>query len=392
MVDPAEVVQKTTDFARFGKFAEAEAYLAKIRKEDPRCFEAELEQIRIALFQDKVADAYQRIGEAAKKFPEDPRLVGLQGVWFIETQDFKAAAAALSWVLERNPSDSIAALNLGIAYRNLGQIHESEGALLKSLSLNPMSELAHYEYSRILTLKGRFEDAMQEILKAIRINPYFLIAYMTLTQYLRAVKRLDIAIKTYEIAIKIAPDVDFFYGQLANLYEETEDYKSALKYVKHLASKGNNYLDHMKIGIYSMMLQDYAASESAFKRAVELGPDRWQTYYNYGELKYVQGNMKEAQKLYEKAMQLVGDLDSRPYNALGLVLMYQGQLDKADSLFHKSIQINPNAVPPLMNLAVVARNKKNFAKAREWAEKAAELARDDAHLTEKIQGILKSLE
>lgn len=391
MVNPAEVVETTKDLARFGKFKEAEAYLAKVRREDPSCFEAELEQIRIALFQDKVADAYKLIAEAAKKAPNDPRLVGLQGVWFIETKDYKAAAAALSWVLERDPYDGIAALNLGIAYRHLGQIHESEGALLKSLSLNPLSELAHYEYSRILTLKGRYEDAMQEVLKAIRINPYFIIAYMTLTEYLRAVKRLDIAVKTYEIAIKVAPDVDFFYGQLANLHEEMGDYASALKYVEHLAAKGNNFMDYVKMGIYKTMLRDFTGAETAFKKAMALGPDRWQPLYDYGELKFIQNDLEGAKQYYEKALPLVKNQDSRPYNALGLVLMYQSDFVKAEPLFHRAIQINPNDPAPYMNLAVLWRNKKDFTKARDWAQKAVPLAANDAQMSEKIQGILASL-
>jgi tetratricopeptide (TPR) repeat protein len=150
-------------------------------------------------------------------------------------------------------------------------------------------------------------------------------------------------------------------------------------------------MDHMKVGTYKMMLKDFEGAEKAFKKAIELGPEHWQTHYNYGQLKLVQNDLPAARKLYEKSIPLVRNLDSRPFNELGYVLMHQREFDKAEPLFRKSIEINPNALPPYMNLAVLERNRKNIAKAREWAEKAAVLAKDDAQMSEKVKGILDSL-
>lgn len=391
MAEAAQITQKTLELTRFGKFAEANQYLDQILKQDPKQLEAYLEKIRVALYQDKLQDASDLIQTASQINPSDPRLVALQGAWFIEAEQYQGAVAALSWVLERVPNDALSAVNLGIAHRHLGQIHEAEGALLKALVLNPLSDIAHYEYSRILTLRGRFEEAMQEVLKTIRINPYFLTAYMTLTEYFKAANRIDAAIKLYEIAIKIAPDVDFFYGQLATLFELKQDYRSALHFAQVLADKNQNFMDFVKVGNYHSYLGQLDEAKAAYEKAKVLGSDKWQPYYNLGELMLIQNQIEQARPYYEKSIELVKKQDSRPYNGLGLVVLSEKNWAKAAELFEQAHQINPDNPAPLMNLAVAYRNLKQIDKAKGYAQMALPLAQDDADLTDKITGLLATL-
>jgi protein O-GlcNAc transferase len=391
MVNIEELVRKTTDLTRFGRFDEANKVLSKALKDDPECFEARLEQIKVALYQDKTADAHKLISEATQINPSDPRLIGLEGVWYLESKQFKNALAALSWAAQTLPEDANMHLNLAIALRNLGDYSNAEAEILTSLTLNPLSELAHYEYSRILMLTGKSQEAMMHVLKAIEINPYFVMGYMTLAEYFKSQKRIDSAIRLFEAGIKITPDIDLFYGQLALLYEQKEDFKSALKCVKHLAKKSGAYPDYLRIGIYSIILKKIPDAEKAFMQAIKLDPKRWEAYYNLGEMRLAQNKIGEATQYYREALSRVGQVDSRPYNGMGLALVVGAKGKGAEELFKKALEINPRSFEATLNMALLFKTLKDKKKAQEWAKRALALAGDDANKQTQVNRFLNDL-
>ncbi len=390
MINPQELVKQTSDFFRFGKFEEAETLLDRTLKENPNCFEARLEQIRSALFQDNIDNAFQLIGEAAAIYPNDPRLVALQGIWFLEKQEFKGAEAALSWAAKVLPEDSNIRLNWAIASRNLGDIQKAEEEILKSLSLNPASELAHFEYSRILMLQGKIQDAVLQILKSIDCNIYFITGFIAITKYLKLKKDLDAAILLYKDAIRIAPNVDFFYGQLAILYEEKGDYAAALPYAQHLAETNKSYYDDLRVGIYTFLSGNAADAESIFLKCIKRDASKWDAYYNLGEIYLMQNKVDEANTHYQKAADLVNSLDSRPFNQLGVIALSKNDFKKAADYFQKAISINQNAFEPVFNMALTCKKSGDTLAVSDWGQKAFILAGDNVSKKYEVQKLLKS--
>lgn len=377
MVDSQELARQTNDLTRFGRFDEANRLLGQVLKDDPDRFDARLELIKVALFQDKTADAHKLITEATQIDPSNPHLIALEGVWYLESQQYRNAVAALSWAAQNLPQDSNVLLNLAIGLRNLGDLSNAESFVLTSLTLNPLSELAHYEYSRILAQTGRMPEAMREVLKSIEINPYFVTGYMTLAQYFTSKGKIDAAIKLYESGVKIAPDIDLFYGQLALLYEQKEDFKAALKCVQHLAQSNGAYQDYLRIGIYSLVLKKVPEAEAAFNRALKIDPQRWEAYYNFGEMRVFQNKLPEATKLYNEALKRVGERDSRPYNGVGLMHILRDKGKGAEEMLKKALAINPRSFEATLNMALLFKTQGDPKMAQEWAKRALVLAGND---------------
>jgi tetratricopeptide (TPR) repeat protein len=377
MINTQKLVVKTSSLFRFGKFEEAQKLLASTLKEDPNCFEARLEQIRAALFQDKIGNAFQLIDEVAAIYPQDSRLAALQGIWFLENQEYRGAEAALSWAAKTLPKDANIHLNLAIALRNLGEIQKAEEQVLKSLLFNPASELAHFEYARILMLQNQPQEAVLQILKALECNIYFIPGLIAITQYLRMKSDLDAAILLYKDALRIAPDFDFLYGQLAIIYEEKGDYAAALPYAQHLAKTSASYYDDLRVGIYTFLSGNAIDAEEIFLKCIQRDANKWEAYYNLGQIYFTKGKLDEAQTQYQKAVDLVDSMDSKPFNQLGIICLSKDNLQEAEAYFQKAIAINPKAFDPAFNMALTCKQRGDLLTSKEWAKKAFLLARDN---------------
>ncbi len=390
MINAQELVLKTSNLFRFGKFEEAKTLLIRTLKEDPSCFEARLEQIRGALFQDKIEEAFQLIGEATAIFPQDPRLAALQGVWFLENHQYQGAKAALSWAAKALPKDGNIRLNWAIALRHLGEIEKAEEEVLQSLLLNPASELAHFEYSRILMLQGQPQEAVLQILKSLECNIYFIPGFMAINRYLKMKKDPDAAILFYKDALRIAPDFDFLYGQLAILYEEKGDYAAALPYAQYLAKTNNSYYDDLRVGIYTFLSGNALDAEKIFLKCIERDASKWDAFYDLGEIYFTQLKLDEAKALYQKAADLVKDMDSRPFNQLGVICLAKNDFQEAEKLFQKAVLINPTAFDPVFNMALSCKYRGDILSSREWAQKAFLLAGDNVTKKYTVQKFLKA--
>jgi len=391
MINAQQIVYETSQLFRYGRFNDANKLLLKILKEDPNCFEARLEQIRSCLFQDEKEEASKLIGEAAALFPNDPRLVALQGIWFLENQQYNGAQAALSWAVQLLPEDSVVHLNLAITLRNLGQTKEAEKHIIKSLILNPASEFAHFEYSRILMLQGRKKQALEQMVKTLECNIYFIPGFVALTNYLKMQNQIDTAINLYEDAIKTAPDVEFFYGQLALLYEEKGDFSKALLPAKHLANTNNSYYDHLRVGIYTFLSGEIKEAENIFLACIKRDDKKWDAYYNLGEIYLTQKQIEKAKEYYQKATDRVNNLDSRPFNNLGIIALSQNDVKTAEEFFAKALKINPNSFEATLNMALLFKKRGDKITAKDWAQKAKMVAQNNKDQIKKTLDFIKGL-
>ena len=88
-----------------------------------------------------------------------------------------------------------------------------------------------------------------------------------------------------------------------------------------------------------------------------------------GNQRLVQGKLLEARQHLEKAIALYPRFD-QAFNNLGVVLMQSGDPQAGKRAFEKAVQINEHFARAYVNLAKIALDAKDFAKAHEFAQGA----------------------
>ncbi|RMG13636.1 MAG: tetratricopeptide repeat protein [Deltaproteobacteria bacterium] len=112
---------------------------------------------------------------------------------------------------------------------------------------------------------------------------------------------------------------------------------------------------HNALGLlYHMSLHRLHKAEAAYRRALELRPNYSEAANNYGALLLELGRYKEAQALFEKALDDV--LYPTPYLArgnLGWALYKQGQVDKALEELRMAVVLQPKFCAGYRNIGII---------------------------------------
>jgi TolB-like protein/Tfp pilus assembly protein PilF len=156
----------------------------------------------------------------------------------------------------------------------------------------------------------------------------------------------------FEQAIKIAPDYAEGYAELAAVYvlagDEVMSNQQAMPKAKELVATALRLDDtnadaHTWLGwIHWGYEYDWVASETEFRRAIELAPGNPDAHSGYGFMLMMQARLDEAEREVKLA-QLLDPLFPSNYAAMGQLLSFRGNYPKALEQFHNALEIDPKS-------------------------------------------------
>src|SRR5438552_13831929 len=140
---------------------------------------------------------------------------------------------------------------------------------------------------------------------------------------------------------------------------------------------------HVAGGQGFSMEQRYADATAAFERAIELDPTLFDAYYYYARSCFKAGDLEKSLRLFRQA-RCVRPEDYQPSALIALVLTQLGRHDearRADELaldaINKSLELNPDDARAYSLGAGTLARLGEIERAKEWDERAMELAPDD---------------
>lgn len=241
----------------------------------------------------------QPISEKTKQITEDQKIAATEAApvekeeltaqeWFERSE----AEAAYRKVIEVNPSDAAAYINLGkILQDNLKHYDEAEAAYRKAIDLNPSDATAYSNLGILLSYMLRHFEAIEAFEKAINLNPSNAAIYSNLGNVLANMKWYDRAEESYRKAIELNPSYATAYSHL---------------------------------GIILSDMKRYDEAEAAYRKAIELNPPEPNAYTNLASLFRNVNRYDEAEAAYRKAIELNTSDIAAYYNLIHLLNVNNG--------------------------------------------------------------------
>jgi tetratricopeptide (TPR) repeat protein len=128
-------------------------------------------------------------------------------VRLLKEEQYEDSIALLLEIAEAAPQLATPHIDLGIAYRGLGDLERAEASLERALELNPRHPVAYNELGIVYRKTGRFEQALESYENALEIHPDFHFARRNLAilcdVYLRD---LSCALEHYELYTQAVPE------------------------------------------------------------------------------------------------------------------------------------------------------------------------------------------
>ena len=224
-------------------------------------------------------------------------------------EEYDAALRIFRELLDENPMLAGAYAGMGAALEGKGEIELAENAYARALTLDPSDFEASAGYSRVLELQGRTREAIRALQRTLTIRPRDVDANVSMARLLLATDQLPGAVAFAERAVRIDPQSGTARLMLARSYltsgrgaDAIREYESACELVEPpidaLLALINAYATEKRyqeaanaadalsraypsaaaferLGWARFRLNEFAASQEAYRRSIELDPEYW---------------------------------------------------------------------------------------------------------------------
>ena len=238
---------------------------------------------------------------------------------------------------------------LGSVYNATGRSAEAIAILNHALELAPNSDDAYRRLGGAYARIGRNDDAISAYQKAIGINPYYWFNYNAAGEAYKRMGKFDEALKAFKRIVELEPD---------------------------------NNLGPLNVGAVLFSQGKYEECIAAFKRALEIQPS-WEIYSNLGTAYFYLKRPRESVQALEQAVQLspnqeiiVGNL-ADAYRLAGQHDKSVDTYNKAISLAHKELEVNPRNATAMASLALYYAKKGDAAAAARFIKRARTIDGND---------------
>ena len=264
---------------------------------------------------------------------------------------FSKAADAFRAALKADPSATFIAEELSDLYIQSGRLREAVLDAQDALKDNPNDLNARRLLARIYThLIGdqnqtdtdMVKKAIEQYQKITEVDPKDVDSWIMLGRLQKALMNSTEAMAAFKKALELDADNEDAMTGLATVYADLGDNKAAAEMLRKVAEKDPNPRSLTSLaGIYEQ-LKDYSLAAEMLRRALDQQP----------------GNS-------ELKMALAEDLT------------FSDQLDDALKLYQEQAAEDPKDIKAQLRMSQIYLQKRDFAKAREAADKAKEIDPND---------------
>lgn len=254
-----------------------------------------------------------------------------------------AAAAVLGALLAREPRHPVAAHLMGLALKDTGDWDQGEQWLRFSIQLEPNQGEFHANLGNLLRKKGNYTGAEQAYLEALKRLPHHRPARRALALTLHDLQRPAEAERQCEILLQSsADDAEAWEIRAMALTALGSAAAAEAAHRRAIALDPDNAVAHHNLGALLVELERPEAA-TALETARALGADGYEAAYNQGRAAINAGDLENAEREFEKAVQLQ-PLDTEAQQTLARLRFMRGDPAFARTL-GSTVRANRDNVP-----------------------------------------------
>ena len=270
------------------------------------------------------------------------------------------AAAQYQKALQIKPDFEQALNNLGVLLIDRGKTDEAIAIYRKALQASPDFAKVHRNLGYALAKQGNVKEALEHYKKALQLDPQDAETLFNLGSELARRGKTEQAIHHLNKAVQIKPDYAEAHSNLGGMYIQQGNIAKAIYHSEEALRLDPQLVEaYNSLGIGLMNEGKIDAAISQFQKAIQLKPDFTMAANNLNRALAIRNEL-EAEISRRKKM-----LKDNPDNLelqfqLGNLYFRIGELRQAKQHYEKALQLNPNFVPALNNLALVSAADKAY--------------------------------
>ena len=264
------------------------------------------------------ADAMRGLGRAREAVPlyqrallRSPQRVEAHnnlGNAFLELGQHADAIGCYRLALGLKPRDAQILCNLSNALRQLGRLDEATAIGREAIALDPRLSVAHNNLGLALAALGRREEAVASYRQALQLQPAYVEALNNLGNVLRDLGERRSAVPLYAQAIELDPRRAESHCNLGNvLFELRQIDEAVASYRQALALQPDYAPAHLSLAFALRQQRRPADAEVSCHAALAINPNYVEALSFLGELRADRGQFDEAEKLFQRAIEIGPD-------------------------------------------------------------------------------------
>ncbi len=277
-----------------------------------------------------------------KKNPKEFRDYYKYAYALMKTGDYQNATEGFKEAIKQNSKDANAYANLGICYLNSTPSDKvlAREYIEKALNINPDLNEIRFDYAILLSQENKFNEAYNEYKSYIEKYPSNPSAYYNLGIASQKLEKYDEAIANFQKVLNFEPSNKDAKLELARSYQMNNENKKALDIYNEISKTVKDDANlYYNMGLVYVNLNNYTESIKLFEKALELKNDEEtrkelaSVYVNAGNNDINNSKFDEAIKKYQKAIEYNSNLAMA---CTGLAYCYEKKSDTQKSLeFHE---------------------------------------------------------
>jgi tetratricopeptide (TPR) repeat protein len=281
---------------------------------------------------DDAEDALAEARTALSMDPANAEAYRYLGLALYADGHYDAAVHAFDESLQREPAGSQANadvyFDMGITYRDQGDLRRAAIAYRHALSLRPDYWEAHSNLGAVLHDQGKLDDAIAEYRISKRLNPEDASVRNNLGNTLCDKEDFDGAITEFTDLYRQAPEWEGGHNCLARAYMSKRDYPSAIRELRTaIAANPAGAAEHRVLGQALLLSGKDEEAVTVLREAVALNPESGLGHHYLGTALVDIQHLAEAEKEFREALHLEPSAEN--HYSLAACLMAQNQYEEA---------------------------------------------------------------
>lgn len=295
----------------------------------------------------------------------------LAGTALLAMKDSKSSIPYFEKALNLNPEHAQLYNNLGTAYLTTGQYDKAYEKYMTAITLDAKNSLTYYNIASILQIKNRHIEACEYFKKAYEIEKveHYLVS-LALSEFKS--EQYEAAIEHYKGLVSQHPEKHNFQYNLACCYEMIGEYSYAIGILDQLAllNPKSKMMMQKLANLYLKTNQPLKAKE-IYERIINQGIVSSDIYYEYALICVNTGDIDIAETILKKVIELEPEM-ALGHKDLGVIYLNKRLFDYARDEFEQAYKLAPEDVGIIFEYANFLHSTSDFATARVFYKKALE--------------------